>query len=85
MSEPKSNKTNNKEPKPASDSSKRGISDAYRYSGMGIKMAVVIFAGVYGGQKLDEAMGNGTPWMTILLSLVGVAIAIYIVISDTSK
>lgn len=50
---------------------------------MAIKMAVVIFAGVYGGILLDERIGGHTPWMTIILSLVGVAAAIYIVIRDT--
>lgn len=52
---------------------------------MGLKMAVVIAAGVFGGQYLDELMDNQNPWMTIVLSLVGVALAIYFVISDTSK
>lgn len=75
----------NKERKPAKDSGKRSPNDFYRYSGMAIKMGVVIFAGVYGGQKLDSTMENNTPWMTILLSLLSVAIAIYIVISDTRK
>lgn len=50
---------------------------------MAIKMAVVIFAGVYGGILLDEKWNLSTPWMTILLSLVGVAMAIYVVIRDT--
>lgn len=58
--------------------------DFYRYSGMAIKMAVVIFAGVYGGMLLDEKWKLNTPWMTIVLSLVGVAASIYIVIRDTS-
>lgn len=52
---------------------------------MAIKMAVVIMAGVWGGQKLDENFGNQKPWYTIVLSLVSVAVAIYIVISDTRK
>ena len=52
---------------------------------MGIKMAVVIAAGVFGGRYLDELLDNRNPWMTIVLSLVGVALAIYFVISDTSK
>lgn len=84
MSSPKSNKTS-QEPKPANDSGSQNPNDFYRYSGMAIKMGVVIFAGVYGGQKLDARMANNTPWMTILLSLVGVALAIYFVISDTKQ
>lgn len=51
---------------------------------MAIKMGVVIFAGVYGGILLDEKFRLATPWWTIVLSLVSVAIAIYIVIKDTS-
>ena len=52
---------------------------------MAVKMAVVIAAGVYSGQYLDKKMGNTNPWMTIVLSLVGVSMAIYFVITDTSK
>ncbi|NEN24538.1 AtpZ/AtpI family protein [Cryomorpha ignava] len=59
--------------------------EALKYSGMAVKMAVAIAAGVFGGQYLDEKMGNANPWMTIILSLIGVAVAIYFVITDTSK
>jgi membrane protein DedA with SNARE-associated domain len=52
---------------------------------MGIKMAVVILAGVFGGQKLDEINQNETPWFTLSLSIISVAVAIYFVISDTQK
>lgn len=65
--------------------SKKNYSEAYRYTGMATKMAVVILIGVLGGQKLDEKLNTQTPWFTIVLSLVSVAAAIYIVISDTSK
>ncbi|MCA1763153.1 MAG: AtpZ/AtpI family protein, partial [Flavobacteriales bacterium] len=44
---------------------------------MALKMAVVILAGVMGGQKLDENTGNDKPWYTIVLSLFSVAVAIY--------
>jgi len=52
---------------------------------MGIKMGLVIAIGVWGGIKLDELFGFATPWLTILLSMVGVGAAIYVVIADTSK
>jgi F0F1-type ATP synthase assembly protein I len=52
---------------------------------MAIKMGIVILAGVMGGQYLDEKYQNESPWITIVLSLVSVAIAIYIVIKDTSR
>jgi membrane protein DedA with SNARE-associated domain len=64
---------------------KKPPNDFYKYTGMAIKMGVVISAGVFGGQKLDEYSNNESPWYTILLSLFSVAIAIYIVISDTKR
>lgn len=70
---------------PSQKKDKGNPNEALKYSGMAVKMAVVIAAGVFGGQYLDEKMGNASPWMTIVLSLLGVAGAIYFVISDTSK
>lgn len=70
---------------PEQNKGKKNPNEALKYSGMAIKMGVVIAAGVFGGQYLDEKMDNQSPWMTIVLSLVGVALAIYFVISDTSK
>lgn len=52
---------------------------------MTVKMAVVIAVGVFGGQYFDEKLNNQSPWLTIVLSLAGVAMAIYFVISDSSK
>jgi F0F1-type ATP synthase assembly protein I len=59
--------------------------DFYKYSGMAIKMAVVIAAGVYGGIALDTRIDSKTPWFTLLFSILSVAAAIYIVIKDTKE
>ena len=66
----------------ASPSSK-DLTGVYRYSGMAVKMAVVICVGVFGGQYIDESMRLETPWFTLFLSLAGVAMAIVVVVRDT--
>ena len=53
------------------------------YSNMGIEMAVIIAAGVFGGIKLDKWL-NISPLFTIVLSLFGVAIAMYVMIRTLS-
>lgn len=53
------------------------------YSNMGIEMAVIIAAGVFGGIKVDKWL-NISPLFTILLSLAGVGIAMYVMIKTTS-
>lgn len=53
------------------------------YSNMGIEMAVIIAAGVFGGIKLDEWL-KISPLFTILLSLFGVGIAMYVMIKTMS-
>ena len=56
-----------------------------RFSGMATQMAVTIGAGVFGGIKLDEFLENQHPIATLVGSLLGVAIAIYLVIKDLTK
>jgi len=44
-------------------------------------MGVSIFLGVWGGQKLDALWGTD-PWLTVVLSLLGVATALYVVFKE---
>lgn len=55
------------------------------YTGMAVQMAVVIMLGVFGGQKLDEHFAMEDPIFTIVLSIVGVAAALYITIKDLNR
>ena len=56
-----------------------------KYSALGVQMAVIIGGGCYGGYKLDEYYKNVTPVFTIILSLVSIALAMYIVLKDFIK
>ena len=53
-----------------------------KYSALGIQMAVVIGGGCYAGFKLDAYFANSTPIYTIILSLVSIALAMYLVLKD---
>jgi phage shock protein PspC (stress-responsive transcriptional regulator) len=48
-------------------------------------MIAIVVAGVFGGLKLDEYLQWGFPLFTILLSLLGVFVAIYFAIKDFLK
>jgi F0F1-type ATP synthase assembly protein I len=45
-------------------------------------MAVIIGFSAWGGNKLDSKFKNNTPVFTIILSLLGIATALYIVLRD---
>jgi F0F1-type ATP synthase assembly protein I len=49
---------------------------------MATQMAITIFLGVWGGMKLDEKFPQQKPLFTLVLSLLGVVVAIYMVIKD---
>ncbi len=49
---------------------------------MGFQMGVIIFAGVFGGIKLDEKLNFEFPLCTLVLSLFGVGAALYVVLKD---
>lgn len=62
----------------------RKLPDALvKYSGLSVKMAIPILGGVYGGKYLDEKFALETPIFTLILSLLGLTIAIVIIIKDT--
>ena len=56
-----------------------------KYSGMSTKIALAILAGVYGGKYLDEYWGLETPIFTLILSMLGLALAMYIIIKETRQ
>lgn len=54
----------------------------FKYGNMALQMAVIIGLAVWGGQKLDQKANTITPWYTIIFSLVGIFIALYLVLKD---
>jgi hypothetical protein len=54
----------------------------FKYGNMAIQMGVVIGLSVWGGQKFDERAGNKTPVYTIVLSLLGIVLAMYLALKD---
>ncbi|MFA6083872.1 AtpZ/AtpI family protein [Mucilaginibacter sp.] len=56
-----------------------------KYSGLGIQMLVIIGAFAYGGYRIDKAAHHSIQWVTCILSLAGVFIAIYLVIASLKK
>ena len=49
---------------------------------MGFQIGATIFAGVFGGLKLDEWCNTGFPVFTLILSSISFFAAIYIAIKD---
>ena len=52
---------------------------------MTIQMIIPIGAGAWGGHYIDQSYQNEKPIWTIILSLLGIAIALYLVIRSASK
>ena len=61
---------------------RKGSQDYMKYSGMAIQMGVIILIGTYGGTKLDEYFQSKTPWFTVGLALLSIAIALYVSLKD---
>ena len=56
-----------------------------RYASMGTQMLIIICLGVFGGYYLDKYFGWKVPVFTLVLSLLSVAVAIYLSIKDFLK
>ena len=54
------------------------------YSNLAFEMGAIIALGVFGGIKLDKLL-NVSPLFTIVCSLAGIAISLYLIIRSTMK
>ena len=60
---------------------RKNLNDYARYSGMAFQMLAIILSGVLAGFKLDQWL-HSKPILTIVLSVVSVALSIYFVTRD---
>lgn len=67
------------------NSSKRKGRSFLQFSAMGFQMAVTIGGMAWLGNYLDTKYQNEKPIWTIILSLSGIAISLYLVIKQSSK
>lgn len=56
-----------------------------RFSSVGIQMGAVIFLFTWLGVYLDDYFQNKTPWLTIVLSLIGVIGSLVLIIREVLK
>jgi len=72
------------QPNPNKDK-QSGLQSYARYSGLAFQMIAIILAFVWAGKKIDEKYFHGQSIFIIVLSLIGVFIALYIAIKDLLK
>ncbi len=70
---------------PPSDNDNKPISNYAKYSGIGIQMIAIIGIFSFGGYKIDAYAGHQTKWVTAIMALAGVFIALYIVIRSLKE
>jgi len=59
-----------------------GLNNYGRYSGLAFQMIAIILAFVWAGKKVDEKYFPGRNLFIIIFSLLGIAIALYVVLKD---
>ena len=60
---------------------RKNLNEYARFSGIAIQMLAVILLGVFGGFKLDQWL-NTRPILTVVFSIISVALSIYLVTRD---
>lgn len=63
----------------------KGLQDYAKYSGIAFQMIAIILVMTWIGTKLDKATGLSNPVFTIIFSLLGVFIGIYVAVKDFIK
>jgi F0F1-type ATP synthase assembly protein I len=60
---------------------RQSLNSYLRYSNVAFQLFAAILLGVWGGMRLDAWWGTD-PWLTVLLSLLGVAAGLYTVLKE---
>lgn len=64
---------------------KTNLKSFAKYSNLSMQMGIIVLAGAFGGIKLDKWLDFKFPVFSLILSILGVALAIYIAIKDFLK
>lgn len=72
-------------PNPPNPNKHSGFQSYGRYSGLAFQMIAIILAFVWLGKKIDNIYFQGRTIFIIVLSLIGVIIAMYIILKDFLK
>lgn len=61
------------------------MSNLAKFTGIAFQMVAIIGVFSYAGYKIDQYVGHQTKWVTAVLSLAGVFIAMYTVIRSLKQ
>ena len=64
---------------------KSSLNEYVVFSTLGLEMAVSVFLGVWGGYKLDIYIGFVLPVFKVVLSLLGLVVAMFILLKKLNK
>ena len=73
------------ENEPDEKGGKPPLNDYVKFTGMGFQMVAIIGIFTYAGYRIDLSAHHQTKWVTAVLALAGVFIAMYVVISSLKK
>ena len=65
-------------PKRNKDDLKRSLKSYAKYSSLGLQMGALIFMGAYGGKWLDAQQSYEKPWFTLVGTLGGMGLGLYL-------
>jgi F0F1-type ATP synthase assembly protein I len=72
-------------PSPELDKARRDYNNYLRYTGLGFTMIGIVLVCCFGGWWLDGLIGWKYPVLTILLSLIGIAGAMFHLFKETGR
>lgn len=72
-------------PKKDKDQLKRSLNSYLTYSGLAIQMGALIALGAYGGKWLDAELDLVKPWFTLLGTLLGMALGLYLILRQVNS
>ncbi|MBV6405916.1 MAG: AtpZ/AtpI family protein [Flavobacteriales bacterium] len=71
--------------KPNAGGLRKGYNAYLRYSGLGLQMAGIILAAIWGGRWLDRWLSPGFPAFTLVLALLGITGAMLFLFKETRR
>jgi F0F1-type ATP synthase assembly protein I len=71
--------------KPSKEKPNSSLKSAAVFTGIAAQMGITIFAGAYLGKYLDLEYPSNKKWFTMLFTLLGVGISLYVVLKQLNK